>query len=69
MRSAEPPLGACRPSLRLIDCPSLRLIDCTEQAGGKAGECALFAAEGEGVVASLAALTVKVCVPAPPEFF
>ena len=60
MRSAEPPLGACR--------PSLRLIDCTKQAGGKAGECALFAAEGEGVVASLAALTVKVCVPAPPEF-
>ena len=49
--------GACRPSLRLIDCPSLRLIDCTKQAGGKAGEYALFAAEGEGVVASLAALT------------
>ncbi|KOO28310.1 hypothetical protein Ctob_003964, partial [Chrysochromulina tobinii] len=40
--------GACR--------PSLRLIDCTKQAGGKAGVCALFAAEGEGVVASLAAL-------------
>ena len=46
MRSAEPPLGACR--------PSLRLIDCTKQAGGKAGECALFAAEGEGVVGGLA---------------
>ena len=41
--------GACR--------PSLRLVDCTKQAGDKAGECALFAAQGEGVVASLAALT------------
>ena len=61
MRSAEPPLGACR--------PSLRLIDCTKQAGGKAGECALFEAEGEGVVASLGALRVTVCVPAPPLFF
>ncbi|KOO32343.1 hypothetical protein Ctob_012102, partial [Chrysochromulina tobinii] len=42
--------------VRCVCRPSLRLIDCTKQAGGKAGVCALFAAEGEGVVASLAAL-------------